>query len=439
MTLDARIILAGQQPDIVNALARGTQTARMANDVRRQNALTNLFQQQGAQIAAGDQNALNALAGIDPMAARGIQQQDMANARADREEARADKRLALSEAQLQQSMERGRQEARKAARDEAKMAEQQREIDLIGKLMPLYQQGKESGDYTQFSAAAEAAGLPDASPGAFPGWVAIATGALEELHKMTQEETPKYHEVNDQIIDMNNPQAGVVDVPGLQQGDGSGMGIQVDPETGAVTVIENAPADFGRKAQNDIETRIVNSGAMLARLTDTQKLFKPEYQQIFPRVANAISRGKDKFGFATPEDQQAVGEFAQFKAEAFNNLNTTLKELSGAAVTPQEAERLLEQLPNVGTTIWNGDSPSEFQGKLLQSIKQQKLAITRYNLWLKMGRSGNPWDLGDLSSVPGMVDQYGEQLEQQFRQQGYTDQKAIEQMVRQQIQRDLAS
>lgn len=74
MALNPNIILAGSNPDLVSAMARGQQAGAQANQIQRQNALAQLYQQQGPQIMAGNQNALNALAQIDPQAAMGVQQ-----------------------------------------------------------------------------------------------------------------------------------------------------------------------------------------------------------------------------------------------------------------------------------------------------------------------------------------------------------------------------
>lgn len=68
-TLNPNIILAGSNPDLVGAYARGQATGAQSNQIKQQNALTQLFQQQGPQIMAGDQNALNALSRFDPQAA----------------------------------------------------------------------------------------------------------------------------------------------------------------------------------------------------------------------------------------------------------------------------------------------------------------------------------------------------------------------------------
>jgi hypothetical protein len=73
MQMDNRVILAGVSPDIGRSMAQGLETGRLANTVRRENALAQLYQEQGPGIMAGDPNALNALAGIDPMAGLGVQ------------------------------------------------------------------------------------------------------------------------------------------------------------------------------------------------------------------------------------------------------------------------------------------------------------------------------------------------------------------------------
>lgn len=73
MALDPRIILAGQTPDIMGSMSRGMAVGQQQNQIGKENALASLYQTQGAGIAAGEPGALNALAGIDPMAAMGVQ------------------------------------------------------------------------------------------------------------------------------------------------------------------------------------------------------------------------------------------------------------------------------------------------------------------------------------------------------------------------------
>lgn len=84
MALDPSIILRGQPLDVVGAMRQGNAAAMETNQMRQQNALANVYQTQGAGLLAGDQGALNALAGVDPAAAfnmRGAQQDFQMNAR----------------------------------------------------------------------------------------------------------------------------------------------------------------------------------------------------------------------------------------------------------------------------------------------------------------------------------------------------------------------
>ena len=71
--LNAGIILSGQNPNILGAMAAGNQAAAQQNEYSRTNAFNNMLSQNGAGIMAGDPGAMNALAGYDPQAALGIQ------------------------------------------------------------------------------------------------------------------------------------------------------------------------------------------------------------------------------------------------------------------------------------------------------------------------------------------------------------------------------
>lgn len=75
MALNANFIRGITPVDAVGSIQRGNQAAAQTNALRTQNDLTNLYRTQGAGILAGDPNSLNALAGIDPMAAMGVKQQ----------------------------------------------------------------------------------------------------------------------------------------------------------------------------------------------------------------------------------------------------------------------------------------------------------------------------------------------------------------------------
>jgi len=57
--LDPSIILAGQSPDIVGSMDAGAIAGQRARQFQSQNALSGYLQQNGADVMAGKQNALN--------------------------------------------------------------------------------------------------------------------------------------------------------------------------------------------------------------------------------------------------------------------------------------------------------------------------------------------------------------------------------------------
>jgi hypothetical protein len=72
-SMNAGIILSGQQPDFVNILDRSNQAAQTQIGNQRQNALAATIQREGPGALAGNQQSLNALARFDPAAAQSLQ------------------------------------------------------------------------------------------------------------------------------------------------------------------------------------------------------------------------------------------------------------------------------------------------------------------------------------------------------------------------------
>jgi hypothetical protein len=72
--MDTRIALAGTPIDFAGSMTNGLNAGMMQRQAQQQNALAQLYQTQGPQIMAGNPQALNALAQMDPNAALGVQQ-----------------------------------------------------------------------------------------------------------------------------------------------------------------------------------------------------------------------------------------------------------------------------------------------------------------------------------------------------------------------------
>lgn len=219
-----------------------------------------------------------------------------------------------------------------------------------------------------------------------------------------------------------------------------GTSLTVNPETGEISFYEgvNAQGAFsglGKAAENKVEGDILNATEMLARVNTIGSLFKPEYQTLQGKGEAAWLGLKAKSGGAlgelSPDQEAYLADFADYRSTAVNNLNTILKELSGAAVNPHEYERIKAAMPNAGTGVFDGDDPITFKSKMDARLRDTKLAIARQTYHRTNGLSGDPWDTIALSEMPKkMAKREGELLEQVKSQNPQADDGAIRAQVR---------
>ena len=179
--MDARIILAGQPVDLVGAMRQGNAAAIETNALRQNNQLTDLYRQQGAGLLAGDQGAMNALAGVDPGLAMGM--------RADQQTfAQNARKMEITEENLKMSYDTARQQAAEAARGMA-AEERAAQAETLGRILTgaatFYAKGDQQG-YTAWleQNGADPAQYPFAQ---FPAHAATVKGAMDALTAFTPE------------------------------------------------------------------------------------------------------------------------------------------------------------------------------------------------------------------------------------------------------------
>ncbi|MBM3549659.1 MAG: hypothetical protein FJX54_22195 [Alphaproteobacteria bacterium] len=183
------------------------------------------------------------------------------------------------------------------------------------------------------------------------------------------------------------------------------------PGGGSVTRVGDPRLD--RQAVKEIEERQLNTAEQLSRLDRIGSTFKPEYLQLGTRAGHALSNMKDFTGIRlTPEETQGLTDYTKFRREATTNLNQTIKDITGAAMGVQEAERIVATMPNAGTGVFDGDGPTAFKAKLDSAIEAAKHAMMRYSYAKANGL--DPLKTGiELQDVPRLVSERGAKLFQE--------------------------
>jgi hypothetical protein len=77
-----------------------------------------------------------------------------------------------------------------------------------------------------------------------------------------------------------------------------------------------------------------------------------------------------------------------------------------------EAKRIVATLPDPGSDIFGGDSPTEFEAKLNNGITQTKYALARRTYALKKGLN---WESTPLDKMPSIINERGAAIAKQYK------------------------
>lgn len=171
------------------------------------------------------------------------------------------------------------------------------------------------------------------------------------------------------------------------------------------------PDKWGKEAQNKIDEKMLNTGEQIARLDSIASSIKPEHLTYEGRLKGGWLGLQDAFrsgnASMTPDDRKYLEEFTTLRAKSIANLNSYIKEMTGAAMSEAEAKRLMAVMPNAGTGVFDGDSPTQFKTKLDVVVREAKMAMAR----AQFAKANNrPWNSIPLDQMPNIIRQRGDQI-----------------------------
>jgi hypothetical protein len=168
--------------------------------------------------------------------------------------------------------------------------------------------------------------------------------------------------------------------------------------------VEAPNISLGKPATNQVQKDYVANVDHLARLNDIQSSFKPEYQTLPFKAGAKLSSVKAWLGRdLNAGDRKALSEFSKYKRRGLENLSRTIKDLTGAAMSIPEAQRIRATQPDPGDGMFDGDDPTTFQSKLTDAIRDIKRSIARKNYLLRQGITEKPWEKMELGEVDAVM------------------------------------
>ena len=147
--------------------------------------------------------------------------------------------------------------------------------------------------------------------------------------------------------------------------------------------IINYPAGVvpvGKEGQNALDKAAFTTGDRLARLNSIETSYDPKFLETKFRSVQDYRAIGEKLGLTklTPEQKQQLSNYTQFTQDSIRELNNYIVEVTGAAMgTGEEADRIKKGMPNVGSGLLDGDSPTQFSAKLANTLKDLRTMEAR--------------------------------------------------------------
>jgi hypothetical protein len=168
-----------------------------------------------------------------------------------------------------------------------------------------------------------------------------------------------------------------------------------------------------------LQETIVTATDQLDRLNSIGEGFDPKFLEVPGRLKGSALKVKDlaggMLGDMTPQEKDYLTKFSTFKADAAKNLSAILNQLSGAAISPAEGERLKKGIPN------DDDSPTQFVAKYQAAVKDSSRAIMRANWALKNGIGVKSVDqLSKVMPLGGIDQVYSQRANELWQELGGT-------------------
>jgi len=183
--------------------------------------------------------------------------------------------------------------------------------------------------------------------------------------------------------------------------------------------------DMQKGTQKDLEKTMIATTEGLARLGEIAGLYKPEFQEIPTKLGLKWTEIKNKMGVDIPEeDRGKLEEFGAYRQDALDNINRSIKEMTGAQMSHQEAKRLRKGVPDPGEGIFDGDSPAVFQSKIVRKYKQLKAVQMRTAYYMKQGIKSEVFNdmvkndmLMSIDKMESLIEKKGQAYEAELKKQ----------------------
>jgi len=185
--------------------------------------------------------------------------------------------------------------------------------------------------------------------------------------------------------------------------------------TGTNININTGNMPLAKPVQTDVQSKVVNSTELLSTLDKIKEAYDPEFLRYKGQIGAFATKIQDKAGITLdPKDKEFLQKRTKFVQQVERVFNAYRKEITGAAASVQELDRLKQSIIN------KDQGPAEFEAALETFQDELRRLVRLRTKFLREGIDPNSPDGGEqfdkefLGNGDDDIQQRGDELLQEL-------------------------
>lgn len=186
-------------------------------------------------------------------------------------------------------------------------------------------------------------------------------------------------------------------------------------QVGPMSVFKPSEPNLAGGTKEAMEKQLDQVGQTLATVDTVANNFQDKFLTFENRLQTGWSALKERMGQQLGQDEKKeLGDYSRWARNSISLINQHIKQMTGAAMSEPEAQRLVKQMPNPGTNPYNMDSPTEFKTKLTDLRRELMMIQARANY----ARANNlNWKDINYEQMPAIMNARASQMAQALKSQ----------------------
>ena len=167
----------------------------------------------------------------------------------------------------------------------------------------------------------------------------------------------------------------------------SNLEVTFDKDGRITGITQGPPKLMTPKTRGNVEKKLMDADAGMTRMNTIVAGWRPEYNTLQGRLKLKWHDVREKYlgQNLNQTEMQELTAFSGWQRDAIEDINLYIKEITGAQMSENEADRIRLAKADPGEGVLPKDGPTAFKAKLEAAYRSLEIARARYGWYLKNG------------------------------------------------------